>query len=76
MRGHVLDTIVLLALTLGGGLAALWLAASTGLPIGPLWQDVLLVIAIVALTGACADSACHFAGIGPSSSRSVSASTG
>src|SRR5678815_5511507 len=48
MLDTVLDAIVLLALTLGGGLAALALRADL-LPIGTLWQDVALVVAVTLL---------------------------
>jgi STE24 endopeptidase len=44
----VLDAIVLLALTLGGGLAALAFRADL-LPVGTLWQDVALVVAVTVL---------------------------
>lgn len=49
----LLDTAVLLALTLGGGLAHIsgWIAA---LPLGPLARDVALIVAVVALAGAIA----------------------
>ncbi len=49
----MIDTSVLLILTLGGGVAVLagWV---NRLPIGTLWADVLLVIAIVAVSGAIA----------------------
>ncbi len=48
MLDTVLDAVVLLALTLGGGLAAL--AARAGaLPVGTLWQDVGLVAAVTLL---------------------------
>lgn len=45
----LLDAVVLLALTLGGGLAALAARAAL-LPVGALWQDVALVVAVAALT--------------------------
>lgn len=45
----VLDAVVLLALTLGGGLAAL-AGFAAALPVGTLWQDVALVVAVTALT--------------------------
>jgi STE24 endopeptidase len=50
MIDTVQDAVVLLALTLGGGLAVItaWVA---GLPAGPLWRDVALVVAVVLLTG-------------------------
>jgi STE24 endopeptidase len=46
----LLDAGVLLALTLGGGVALLasWVAT---LPLVPLWQDVVLVVAVAVLTG-------------------------
>jgi STE24 endopeptidase len=46
----LLDTAVLLALTLGGGLAAIaaWTAA---LPVAPLLRDVALIVAVVLLAG-------------------------
>ena len=46
----VVDAIVLLALTLGGGLAALfaWTEALGG---RPLWRDVLLLFAVAAVIG-------------------------
>lgn len=49
----VIDTAVLLALTLGGGLAliAAWTAT---LPFGPLARDVALIVVVVALAGALA----------------------
>ena len=46
----VVDALLLLALTFGGGLAAL-VAWTGALPIGPLWQDVAL-IASIAVIGA------------------------
>jgi STE24 endopeptidase len=46
----VIDAVVLLALTLGGGLAAL-LAWTEGIGVSPLWRDVLLLFAIAALAG-------------------------
>jgi len=46
----VVDALVLLALTLGGGLAAL-LAWTEGIGVSPLWRDVLLLFAIAAVTG-------------------------
>ena len=46
----VVDALVLLALTLGGGLAAL-IAFTGALPVGPLWQDALLIGALVLVTG-------------------------
>src|SRR5436190_21474112 len=47
----LLDTCVLLALTLGGGL---WAAAAwtSTLPVDPLWQDVLLIACVAIATGA------------------------
>ncbi|MGH8712480.1 MAG: M48 family metallopeptidase [Casimicrobiaceae bacterium] len=45
----VLDAVVLLALTLGGGLAAI-AAGARALPVGALWQDVVLVVAVALLT--------------------------
>jgi STE24 endopeptidase len=49
----VIDTAVLLALTLGGGLAliAAWTAT---LPLGPLARDVALIVVVVTLAGALA----------------------
>jgi STE24 endopeptidase len=49
----LLDTVVLLALTLGGGLAiiATWVGT---LPVGPLARDVTLIVAIALLAGALA----------------------
>jgi STE24 endopeptidase len=49
----LLDAVVLLALTLGGGLALLaaWIAA---LPVPPLARDVALIIAVALLAGALA----------------------
>ncbi len=46
----VIDTCVLLTLTLGGGL---WAAAAwtRTLPLSPLWQDVLLITCVTLLTG-------------------------
>jgi STE24 endopeptidase len=46
----VIDTCVLLTLTLGGGL---WAAAAwtSTLPLSPLWQDVLLITCVTLLTG-------------------------
>ncbi len=46
----VVDALLLLALTLGGGLAALF-AWTARLHVAPLWQDVLLLFAIAAITG-------------------------
>ena len=48
MLDTVLDTAVLLALTLGGGLAAL-AALAEPLPVATLWQDVALVAAVALL---------------------------
>lgn len=48
MLDTVLDGIVLLVLTLGGGLAALAARADL-LPVATLWQDVALVVAIAVL---------------------------
>ena len=48
MLDTVLDSIVLLALTLGGGLAALAARADL-LPVGTLWQDVALVVGVTLL---------------------------
>jgi STE24 endopeptidase len=48
MLETVLEAIVLLALTLGGGLAALAARADL-LPVGTLWQDVALVVAVTLL---------------------------
>ena len=49
----VIDTCVLLTLTLGGGL---WIAAAwtSALPVSPLWQDVLLIVGVTVVTGAVA----------------------
>jgi STE24 endopeptidase len=46
----LVDTCVLLALTLGGGL---WAAAAwtSTLPLDPLWQDVLLIVGVTVATG-------------------------
>src|SRR5437588_150466 len=49
----LLDTAVLLALTLGGGLAAIAAWSST-LPASALWQDVAMVVAVMILTGVAA----------------------
>jgi STE24 endopeptidase len=46
----LLDTGVLLALTLGGGVA-LFASRVATLPLAPLWQDAALVIAVAALGG-------------------------
>jgi len=46
----LLDAGVLLALTLGGGVALFASRIST-LPLAPLWQDVVLVIAVAVLSG-------------------------
>lgn len=43
------DTLVLIALTLGGGIAAL-IALTGALPAGPLWQDVALLAALAVIT--------------------------
>src|SRR5689334_730826 len=45
MLDTVLDAVVLLVLTLGGGLAALE-ARAEFLPVGTLWQDVALVVTV------------------------------
>ena len=45
----LVETAVLLALTMGGGLAALATRTAT-LPIPPLWQDVALIIAVALIT--------------------------
>ena len=47
----IADALVLLVLTLGGGLAAL-VAWTSALQIGPLWQDVVLIGALGAVGGA------------------------
>jgi len=46
----LIDTCVLLTLTLGGGL---WAAAAwtSTLPVSPLWQDVLLIVGVTVATG-------------------------
>ena len=46
----VIDTCVLLTLTLGGGLwaAAAWMST---LPLEPLWRDVLLIVGVTVATG-------------------------
>ncbi len=45
------DAVILLAWTLGGGLA--WLMTATGrLPVGTLWQDVALLLAVALIGGA------------------------
>ncbi len=49
----LLDTAVLLALTLGGGLSAIAAWTAT-LPVVPLLQDVTLIIAVVLISGALA----------------------
>lgn len=46
----IVDALLLVALTLGGGLAAL-LTWTGSLPIGPLWQDVLLIGALAVVGG-------------------------
>ncbi|HVE48954.1 MAG TPA: M48 family metallopeptidase [Casimicrobiaceae bacterium] len=46
----IVDALLLLALTLGGGLSAL-IAMTGALAIGPLWQDVLLIGALALITG-------------------------
>jgi len=46
----LLDAGVLLALTLGGGVALVASRIAT-LPLAPLWQDVVLVIAVAVLSG-------------------------
>ena len=50
MVDTIQDAAVLLALTLGGGIAAItvW---SAGLPASPLWRDVALVVAVTLITG-------------------------
>ncbi|MDQ6916512.1 MAG: M48 family metallopeptidase [Pseudomonadota bacterium] len=47
----LIDTCVLLTLTLGGGL---WVAAAwtSALPVSPLWQDLLLIVGVTVVTGA------------------------
>ena len=47
----IVDALLLVVLTLGGGLAAL-VAWTSALPIGPLWQDVALIGALGAIGGA------------------------
>jgi STE24 endopeptidase len=49
----LIDTCVLLTLTLGGGL---WAAAAwtSGLALSPLWQDVVLIVGVTVVTGAIA----------------------
>jgi len=49
MVDTIQDAVVLLALTLGGGLAAIT-AWSAGLPASPLWRDVALVVAVTLIT--------------------------
>src|SRR5207253_6303657 len=46
----LIDTCVLLTLTLGGGL---WAAATwtSTLPLEPLWRDVLLIVMVTVVTG-------------------------
>ncbi|MCL2872608.1 MAG: M48 family metallopeptidase [Betaproteobacteria bacterium] len=46
----VVDTAILLVWTLGGGLAALMMATSW-LPVGALWQDVALLLAVALIGG-------------------------
>jgi STE24 endopeptidase len=50
MIDTIQDAAVLLALTLGGGLAAIT-AWSAGLPASPLWRDVALVVVVTLITG-------------------------
>ncbi len=50
MVDTIQDAAVLLALTLGGGLAAVT-AWTAGLPAIPLWRDVALVVVVTLLTG-------------------------
>jgi STE24 endopeptidase len=50
MVDTVQDAVVLLVLTLGGGLAALTVATA-GFSASPLWRDVALVVAVTLLTG-------------------------
>ena len=73
MLDTVLDAVVLLALTLGGGLAAL--AARAGaLPVGTLWQDVATGRRGHAARQRWSD--CRSRGIARSSSSNASGSTG
>ncbi|MEP7208227.1 MAG: M48 family metallopeptidase, partial [Casimicrobiaceae bacterium] len=46
----LVDALVLLVLTFGGGLAAL-VEATQQLPAGPLWQDLGLIVALAVITG-------------------------
>jgi STE24 endopeptidase len=46
----IVDALLLLALTLGGGVAALF-ALSSRVDVGPLWQDVILVASLAIVTG-------------------------
>ena len=46
----IVDALVLLALTLGGGLAKL-IELTGSLAVGPLWQDALLIGALVVVSG-------------------------
>jgi len=50
MIDTIQDAVVLLALTLGGGIAAI-AAWSAGLPASSLWRDVALVVAVTLITG-------------------------
>ncbi|TMH05360.1 MAG: M48 family metallopeptidase [Betaproteobacteria bacterium] len=50
MVDTIQDAVVLLALTLGGGIAAIT-AWSAGLPASSLWRDVALVVAVTLITG-------------------------
>ena len=44
----IVDALLLVALTFGGGLAAL-ITWSGALPVGPLWQDTVLIAAVVVI---------------------------
>ncbi|MEO5699289.1 MAG: M48 family metallopeptidase [Casimicrobiaceae bacterium] len=46
----LVDAVVLLVLTFGGGLAAL-VEATQDLSVGPLWQDLGLIVALAVITG-------------------------
>ena len=50
MIDTIQDAVVLLALTLGGGIAAI-AAWSAGLPASSLWRDVALVVTVTLITG-------------------------
>ncbi len=50
MLEALVDTVVLLALTLGGGLALL-VDATGALPVGALWQDLALIVGLAIITG-------------------------